>query len=103
MRYRVPTCFLQSGQLYAYVVSVPAISAAWGSTLAYCISLQEVLVVDTVNKGTQARIVIATEPAFIALGPYHIAVGMNNKVKLPSMAHLHGQPPWLTSMANLHG
>ena len=73
---------VQSGQLYTYVVSVPTISSAWGCTVAYCISLQELLIVDVVNKANQARVAIPTEPAFIALGPNHIAVGMNNKVKV---------------------
>ena len=36
--------------------------------------------VNIVNKANQARVAIPTEPAFIALGPIHIAVGMNNKV-----------------------
>lgn len=67
---------------------MPTISSAWGCTVAYCISLQEVLMVDVVNKANQARVVIATEPAFIAVGPSHIAVGMNNKVRAPSLCNV---------------
>ena len=37
---------------------------------------------DVTNKANQARFAVLTEPAFIALGPNHIAVGMNNKVGL---------------------
>ena len=35
---------------------------------------------DVMRKGSQMRITIPTEPAFLALGPHHLAVGMNNKV-----------------------
>ena len=37
---------------------------------------------DVLHKGSQSRITIPTEPAFLALGPNHLAVGMNNKVPL---------------------
>ena len=37
---------------------------------------------DVLHKGSQSRITIPTEPAFLALGPNHLAVGMNNKVWL---------------------
>lgn len=71
---------LQTGQLHTYLAAVPVISSTWGSTLAYCTSLQELAVMDVTSKGSQRRITIPTEPAFLAIGPHHLAVGMNNKV-----------------------
>lgn len=35
---------------------------------------------DVMHKGSHSRITIPTEPAFLALGPNHLAVGMNNRV-----------------------
>lgn len=45
---------------------------------------------NVVHKGSQSRITIPTEPAFLALGPNHLAVGMNNKVNL-LLVVLHGK------------
>ena len=56
------------------------VSSAWGGGLAYCTSLQELAVMNVTRKSSPARIAIPTEPAFLALGPDHLAVGMNNKV-----------------------
>ena len=72
---------VQSGQLHTYLAAIPVISSTWGCTLAYCTSLQELAVMDVMRKGSQMRINIPTEPAFLALGPHHLAVGMNNKVR----------------------
>ncbi|KAL0053124.1 hypothetical protein WJX82_001225 [Trebouxia sp. C0006] len=68
-----------SGQLHTYLAALPVINSAWGCCLAYCTSLQELAVMDVLHKGSQSRITIPTEPAFLALGPNHLAVGMNNK------------------------
>ncbi len=73
---------LQTGQLHTYLAALPVINSAWGCCLAYCTSLQELAVMDVLHKGSQSRITIPTEPAFLALGPNHLAVGMNNKVPL---------------------
>lgn len=71
---------MQTGQLHTYLAAIPVISSTWGTTLAYCTSLQELAVMDVMTKGSQRRITIPTEPAFLAIGPHHLAVGMNNKV-----------------------
>ena len=74
------TFLLQTGQLHTYLAAIPVMSSTWGTTLAYCTSLQELAVMDVMSKGSQRRITIPTEPAFLATGPHHLAVGMNNKV-----------------------
>ena len=79
---------VQTGQLHTYLSAIPVISSTWGGCLAYCTSLQELAVMDVMRKGSQMRITIPTEPAFLALGPQHLAVGMNNKVshvKVPTV------------------
>ncbi|KAL0039283.1 hypothetical protein WJX79_001413 [Trebouxia sp. C0005] len=68
-----------TGQLHTYLAALPVINSAWSCCLAYCTSLQELAVMDVLHKGSQSRIAIPTEPAFLALGPNHLAVGMNNK------------------------
>ena len=73
---------LQTGQLHTYLAAIPVISSAWGCSLVYCTSLQELAVMDVMRKSAQMRITIPTEPAFLALGPGHLAVGMNNKVRI---------------------
>ena len=73
-------CTLQTGQLHTYLAALPVMSSLWGCSLAYCTSLQELAVMDVLRQGSQSRIAIPTEPAFLALGPNHLAVGMNNKV-----------------------
>lgn len=46
--------------------------------IAYLTSLLEVTIVNQVEEVDPVTIQIEVEPAFIACGPYHVAVGMNN-------------------------
>lgn len=71
---------LQTGQLHTYLAAIPVISSAWGGSLAYCTSLQELAIMDVTRSGGQMHVTIPTEPAFLALGPGHLVAGMNNKV-----------------------
>jgi len=47
--------------------------------MAYLTSLLEVTVVNQVEEEPPINIAIDIEPTFIACGPYHLAVGMNNR------------------------
>ena len=72
---------LQTGQVHNYLASLPVVNAAWGLRVAYLTSLQELTILDSGQQGQQRRILIQTEPAFIGMGPAHVAVGMNNKAR----------------------
>ncbi|KAK9830069.1 hypothetical protein WJX72_009571 [[Myrmecia] bisecta] len=68
------------GQLYTYLASLPVVSGAWGTRVAHLTSLQELTVTDTLQRGMSVQVHIETEPAFVAVGPGHVAVGLNNQV-----------------------
>ena len=72
---------LQTGQVHNYLASLPVVNAAWGLRVAYLTSLQELTILDSGQQEVQRRILIQTEPAFIGMGPGHVAVGMNNKAR----------------------
>ena len=57
---------------------------ACGSRLAYLSSLREISVVDTQGSVDEClqRIPVSVEPSFVALGPQHVAVGMNIRIWL---------------------
>ena len=65
-----------------FLASLPAIHAAYGTCIAYPTSLQELAIMDVQQRGPQPRIAVDTEPACMALGPSHLAVGINNKVSI---------------------
>lgn len=70
-----------SGQLISYLAALPVVFRAHGSRLAHLTSLSEVVVMDVLAGGSPpARLEVACEPAFCAVGPSHVAVGMNNQV-----------------------
>ncbi len=48
--------------------------------VAYLTSLLEVTIASALEQGQTWTISANIEPSFIALGPYHLAIGMNNRV-----------------------
>jgi hypothetical protein len=76
---QVLTVSTAGGQLVSYLAALPAVAAAAGARLAHLTSLSELAVVDLAAGGAAARLQVACEPAFAAVGPGHVAVGMNNQ------------------------
>ncbi|XP_071786835.1 WD repeat-containing protein 19-like isoform X1 [Asterias amurensis] len=67
------------GTLYVHLTKLPVLGDAQGTRLAFLTSLLEVTVVNQVEQEPSLQVNIEVEPTFVALGPYHLAVGMNNR------------------------
>ncbi|KAF3852119.1 hypothetical protein F7725_005474 [Dissostichus mawsoni] len=69
----------QKGTLHVFLTKLPILGSSFGTRLAYLTSLLEVTVSNQVEGESPVTIEVEVEPTFIALGPYHVAVGMNNR------------------------
>lgn len=69
------------GNLHVYLSKLPLLGSSCSSRVAYLTSLLEVTVTGVLESGTHSMTIVAEiEPSFLALGPYHLALGMNNRV-----------------------
>ncbi|CAM9307951.1 unnamed protein product [Choristocarpus tenellus] len=69
------------GSVFNFLASMPTVHASCGPRLVYLSSLREVTVVDAAHpKEKPLTLPVGIEPTIVALGPGHIAVGMNNRV-----------------------
>ncbi|KAK3285957.1 hypothetical protein CYMTET_6459 [Cymbomonas tetramitiformis] len=68
----------QGGDVHSYLASLPVINDVCETRLVYLTSLLELTVLDVLTDDI-SKIQIETEPAFVALGTNHVAVGMNNQ------------------------
>jgi WD repeat-containing protein 19 len=75
------------GMVYCYLAKLSALSATCNTRLAYLTSLREMTIIEG-NNENGAKIVLNTdvEPSFVALGPHHLATGMNNRIWFYSCA-----------------
>ncbi|XP_056135515.1 WD repeat-containing protein 19 [Lampris incognitus] len=69
----------QRGTLHVFLTRLPILGDSFGTRLAYLTSLLEVTVSNQVEGENAVAIQVEVEPAFIAVGTYHVAVGMNNR------------------------
>lgn len=76
----------QLGAIHVYLTKLPVLGSANGTRLSYLTSLREVTVIDNVIQERPLSVDIIVEPSFVALGPYHLAVGMNNRAWFYSLA-----------------
>ncbi|KAF3825268.1 hypothetical protein GH733_005902 [Mirounga leonina] len=69
----------QRGSLHVFLTKLPILGDACSTRIAYLTSLLEVTVANPVEGELPIAVSIDVEPNFIAVGLYHLAVGMNNR------------------------
>ncbi|OQR99725.1 hypothetical protein ACHHYP_04614 [Achlya hypogyna] len=74
------TVATQGGIVQTFLASIVSIFDHVGNYVAYLSSLRELTIVDTLGRANPINIQVSIEPTFIAIGPRHVAVGMNNRV-----------------------
>ncbi|KAK6976293.1 WD repeat-containing protein 19 [Biomphalaria glabrata] len=67
------------GGLHIYLARLPMLASVSQTRIAYLTSLLEVTIEDQVTQEKTQTIQVEVEPSFLALGPYYVAVGMNNR------------------------
>ncbi|XP_037530887.1 WD repeat-containing protein 19 [Nematolebias whitei] len=69
----------QKGTIHVFLTKLPMLGDSFGTRLAYLTSLLEVTVSNQVEGESPVAVQVEVEPTFVAVGPYHVAVGMNNR------------------------
>ena len=69
----------EKGAIHVYLTKLPILGDASGTKVAHLTSLREVTVIDEISQERPLKVNTHIEPNFVAVGPYHLAVGMNNR------------------------
>uniref|UniRef100_A0A3Q3ED04 WD repeat-containing protein 19 n=1 Tax=Kryptolebias marmoratus TaxID=37003 RepID=A0A3Q3ED04_KRYMA len=69
----------QKGTIHVFLTKLPMLGDSFGTRLAYLTSLLEVTVSNQVEGESPVAVQVEVDPTFVAVGPYHVAVGMNNR------------------------
>ncbi|XP_074178543.1 WD repeat-containing protein 19 isoform X6 [Rhinolophus sinicus] len=69
----------QRGSLHVFLTKLPVLGDACSTRIAYLTSLLEVTVANPVEGQLPIVVSVDVEPNFVAVGIYHLAVGMNNR------------------------
>lgn len=78
---RILTASTDYGMIKAYLARMPIVHASLGPVVSYLSSLREITVKNTaLPASTPVVFQVDLEPAYVAVGATHVAVGMNNIV-----------------------
>ncbi|XP_044536014.1 WD repeat-containing protein 19 [Gracilinanus agilis] len=69
----------QRGSLHVFLTKLPVLGDNCNTRIAYLTSLLEVTVANPVEGELPITVSVEVEPNFLAIGLYHLAVGMNNR------------------------
>ncbi|XP_037247297.1 WD repeat-containing protein 19 isoform X2 [Falco rusticolus] len=69
----------QRGSLHVFLTKLPILGDACSTRIAYLTSLLEVTIANRVERELPVTVSVEVEPSFVAIGVYHLAVGMNNR------------------------
>ncbi|XP_020847251.1 WD repeat-containing protein 19 isoform X2 [Phascolarctos cinereus] len=69
----------QRGSLHVFLTKLPVLGDNCSTRIAYLTSLLEVTVANPVEGELPITVSVEVEPNFLAIGLYHLAVGMNNR------------------------
>ncbi|CAI9586108.1 unnamed protein product [Staurois parvus] len=69
----------QRGSLSVFLTKLPILGDTSGTKIAYLTSLLEVTVCNLAEGELPITVSVEVEPNFVAVGSYHVAVGMNNR------------------------
>ncbi|XP_064367345.1 WD repeat-containing protein 19 isoform X1 [Dromaius novaehollandiae] len=67
------------GSLHVFLTKLPVLGDACSTRIAYLTSLLEVTVANHVERELPVTVSVEVEPSFVAIGVYHLTVGMNNR------------------------
>ncbi|XP_054151663.1 WD repeat-containing protein 19 isoform X2 [Melozone crissalis] len=67
------------GSLHVFLTKLPILGDACSTRIAYLTSLLEVTIANHVESELPVTVCVEVEPSFVAIGVYHLAVGMNNR------------------------
>ncbi|NXS47685.1 WDR19 protein, partial [Balaeniceps rex] len=67
------------GSLHVFLTKLPILGDACSTRIAYLTSLLEVTIANHVERELPVTVSVEVEPSFVAIGVYHLAVGMNNR------------------------
>ncbi|NXF19699.1 WDR19 protein, partial [Rhodinocichla rosea] len=67
------------GSLHVFLTKLPILGDACSTRIAYLTSLLEVTIANHVESELPVTVSVEVEPSFVAIGVYHLAVGMNNR------------------------
>lgn len=97
----------EAGWVYCYLAKIQALSASCNTRLAYLTSLREMTIIEGANDhGNKVVVQTDVEPAFVALGPSHLAAGMNNRIWFynslhPNNCHLANEQEYIGSVESV--